>query len=574
MRPVCNSGLATAVSRRRFLRWIGLGTGASLVTPMMFGCRQREAGTESTPIQPGTPTPQPPTPGVVPREVTPTVTEGRFGGIFRAATLSTPPTLDVMTNVAAATREAAWFFLESLITYSEDYQIIPLLAESWEISDDGLVYTFQLKRGVKFHNGDEMTAEDVVASVKRFLEVTPRKAAFALLESYEASDEYTVAFRLSKPSSVFLDALAYPVGYLAIMPKEIIEGKPAGEIPIEEMIGTGPYRLAEFKPDQITRLVRFDEYHAATGTPDGLGGGKIPYFDEIHLIPVPEAGARVAGLEAGDYDWIASVPYTDYDRLKSNPDITPVIVQDVLWPVIMFNHANPLSANLSFRRAIQAALDLEAIANAIVSGRKEFYRLQPSLWFPSSPWYNDAGSELYNIHDVERAKRLLADSGYNGEEIIMVTNRNYDNMYKTIVTAAEQLRNSLGLNTKVEVLDWPGQRARWREANSWHMSTTWYSSQALFAPDAFAAIFACSATSDERAGYCNQEIDEWFAKAAAATTIEERKEAYTNIQRLFYEDIYGIKVADIFDLQALRSNIKGWRPWYNPTRFWGVWRED
>lgn len=496
---------------------------------------------------------------------------GKFGGVFKAATETPVPSLDAMSNVSAATREAGWFVFESLVTYSEDYKIVPLLAERWEVSRDGKTYTFPLRRGVKFHNGREMVADDVVASTARFLKVTPKRSQFELLESVDRKDAYSVVFHLKAPSLAFLDAMANPVGFMAVMPKEMVEGKEANRIPNEEIVGTGPYRLAEWKPDRVFRVRRFDAYNSLPGPRSGQAGGKIAYLDEVQLIPVPEAGARVAGLETGEYDYAKAVPTTEYERLKGIHEVTPHVIKPASWTVLMFNCATKPSSNLKFRQAVQAALDCEAIAQAVTNGIKDFYRVQPSIFFSESPWVNDAAAKLYNQKNPDKARQLLKAAGYAGELIVLVTNRNYTTHFKSVVAAAEQLK-AIGMNTRVDVLDWPGQRARWKEKAGWHISTTGYVSQALFAPDSFAAIYASQATSDERAGYANPEMDKWFDRAARAMKEAERKEAFAQIQRIFHEDVAGVKVADFFNLEAIRSNVKGFAPWYNNTRFWSIWR--
>jgi peptide/nickel transport system substrate-binding protein len=496
--------------------------------------------------------------------------DGVYGGVFNAAVETAPPTLDIAITLAAAAREATLYWAETLVAYGEKYEIVPLVADSWEASDDGKSYTFTL-RDATFSNGKVMTSEDIVASTKRFMDVTARKSSFEMVESWEAPDDKTFVFHLSYPTMTLLDALAYPVGSLVAFPKEVIEGKEAGKLANEDMIGTGPYKLAEWKPDQYLKLVRFEDYKPTSSERDGLGGGRIPYFDEINLIPVPEAAGRVAGLETGEYDYAASPATTEYDRLKENKDIKPYIIEDQRWIVILFNFRNEISKNLKFRQAVQAALDMDSLGMAVSNGRKEFFTVQPSMWFKSSPWHTEVGAELYNQKDIDKGKQLLQEAGYNNDEIVMVTNRNYDYMYKTNVTAAEQLK-AIGMNTKVELLDWPAQQARWKEPD-WQMSVTGYLSQGIFAPDAFGAFYG-GGGADAGAGYSNADMTAAFEAAQKATTMEERKAAFEDVQRIWYEDVPGIKTVDTNGLTALRADIQGYLPWYNTTRFWTCWRED
>lgn len=589
---------AERMSRRRLLAGMGVISGGMLASSLLAACGGSD-DEEETPATSGGTTPEAtsassgsetateapaeattdagaessPTEGGEAAATEPSAEptgEGVYGGVFNAAVESPPPTLDIAITLAAAAREATLYWHESIVAYGEGYEIVPLVADSWEASDDGMTYTFTL-RDAKFSNGKQMTSDDVVASFDRYMDVTARASAFEMVDSWEAPDDKTFVMTLSYPTMTLLDALAYPVGTPVVFPRDVIEGKEAGKLSNEDMIGTGPYKLAEWKPDQYLKLVRNDEY-VVTGTErDGLGGARVPYFDEINLIPVPEVAGRVAGLETGEYDYAASPATTEYDRLKENSDIAPYIIEDQRWIVILFNFRNEISSNLKFRQAVQAALDMDSLGQSVTNGRKEFYTVQPSMWFKSSPWHTEVGAELYNQKDIEKGTQLLQESGYTDQEIVMVTNRNYDYMYKTIVTAAEQLK-AIGMNTKVEVIDWPAQQARWKESD-WQMSVTGYLSQGIFAPDAFGAFYG-GGGADAGAGYDNPDMTKAFEDAMKATTLEERKAAFEQVQRIWYDDVPGIKTVDTNGLTALRSDIQGYIPWYNTTRFWTCWRGE
>ncbi len=490
-------------------------------------------------------------------------------GIFRAAMETNLPTLDVMTTTTYATRQATFYFLEPLIAYNENFDIVPMLADSWEISDDLVQYTFHLREGVPFHNGDEMKAEDVKASLERFAEVSPRSESFQNIDSIEIVDDYTIAINLSEPAPAFLPALASPISYPAIMPKEIIEGKGVGDLSVADYIGTGPYRLESWEPDRYVHLVRFEDYAVDEDTPmSGLVGSKIAEFAEIYLIPVTEPSARVAGLLSGEYDYAEALPTTQYEQLKNNPDITTFVTTPGVWYLLEFNHANEWSGNLTFRKAIQAALDMEEIALAMTAGQEEFYRIQPSIFFNEQElWWNEAGAEYYNQDNVDEAKRLLEESGYNGEEIVLLTNRDYDAMYKAVLATANQLQTKLGMNVKVEIYDWPGQRAFEENETGWHITPTFNSLR--FDPSDFESSFHSSA---ERKFYANPEMDKALEEGASGSTPEERRKAYEEVQRLVYEDVNALKIADVFSLEAVRSDIEGFESWYTP-RFWNVTRD-
>jgi len=248
-----------------------------------------------------------------------------FGGELHAASAGNPPTADAPTTTAAATQYIAIHVHETLVAMSENYKLKPMLAESWDVSDDGKTYTFHLRQGVKFHNGEEMTADDVVASFKRFMEVSVRAASFSLVESYEATDKYTVVFKLSKPSRAFLLNHAYVYAPMCIQPKSVIEGKGVGELQVpEDIIGTGPYKLVQYDPDTVWVVERHKDYQPLPGERDGMTGAKIPYFDKIYMHIVPDYAVQVAGLESGEFDLIENFTTVSFNSLKDNPEITAV----------------------------------------------------------------------------------------------------------------------------------------------------------------------------------------------------------------------------------------------------------
>jgi peptide/nickel transport system substrate-binding protein len=136
-----------------------------------------------------------------------------------------PPTLDWHASTSIATREVDIYIFESLLTYNKKFEIIPMLATTWEAAPDEMSYTFRLRQNVKFHNGKEMTSEDVVASVKRFLQQGIRPSDFYMVKDVVAVDKYTVRFDLKEKSGVLLAALASPVGQVSILPKETLYDK-------------------------------------------------------------------------------------------------------------------------------------------------------------------------------------------------------------------------------------------------------------------------------------------------------------------------------------------------------------
>src|SRR3989442_1305807 len=216
------------------------------------------------------------------------------GGILRVGNLGEPPALDAHWTTASITETLTNHIYEGLYSLDSSARPIPMLAEGHTISKDGLNYTFKLRQGIKFHNGKDMTSDDVVASLTRWgKQSVYGKALFAQVAEFRAVDKYTVQMQLKEKSAIVLISLAVPNNFGAIYPKEIAEKFPP-EQKVTEYVGTGPFKLAEWKPDQYIRMVRFDDYKSRNEAPNGYGGGKTAHVDEIRWVPVPEVATRGA----------------------------------------------------------------------------------------------------------------------------------------------------------------------------------------------------------------------------------------------------------------------------------------
>ena len=473
----------------------------------------------------------------------------KSGGVLRVAVTASPPTLDFMSSTSTATRVVATHIFEGLMAYDENYQVVPMLAEKYEMSDDGKTFVFHLRKGVLFHNGDEMKAEDVKACVDRFVAVSPRKRDLAEMESVNIIDAYTIEFKLKRAIGPFLGILGMPIALLAIMPKEAVEGKPLNKA---DIIGTGPYQLVEWIPDRHVKVKRFKDYRSLDTPASGYAGKKGAYLDEIYFVSVTEPGARVAGLEAGDYDFSDFLPGNSVPDLKANANLVVKPLMPFTWPVMYFNFSR-IFKEKKLRQAVQAGLDLEAVMIAASEGSG---RLDPGLYFKEQVWHSDIGKEYYNQNNKEKAKQLMKEAGYKGEEIIVVTNTSYEYMYKSAIVVEQELKE-MGFNVKLVVLDWPGALALRKDMSKWDMFFSSHSTR--FDPFINNFYFLPQTTFF---AYNNPEMTSWIQKGMDSVKFEDRYKAYEQTQRIFYEDAVMIKLFDLGVWEGWQKYVKGYEPWY------------
>jgi len=492
----------------------------------------------------------------------------RYGGTVTIAVTANPTSADPHWTTQTSTRFFSVTLFEPLFGYDTTYQIKPVLVDTWERSEDGLSYTFHLRKGITFHNGKEMTAEDVKASLDRYREVGALRSSFDFVTSIDVLDTYVVKFTLDSPVTTLFSALANPQALPGILPREIVENCKTEILP-EEAIGTGPYMLKTWKPDVEYRLVRHEAYE-----PDkrmegsGLVGSKAAYFDEIVVIPQSEPGARMAGLETGLYDFIESAPTFSYQRLLDGEEVEPVVVKPSSSMVMELNHTNPPIDNLYFRQALLAAINAENVLDMVAMGVSEFYRLSPCLFFPEQEaLWNDVGAPFYNQANIERAKELLEKANYDGEEVIFVSNQTYDTMYRATLAVIQDWIKA-GINVKVQFQDWATQLDIMRSLKGYHIAQSGWSMR--FDPTATESGLKVGGANSY--GYPNPAIGELIDEYRLATTAEQKMEISKQINYIFFTDVPHIRIGDIFALWGIRSDIKNVSAWYIPLLF-NVWRE-
>ena len=485
----------------------------------------------------------------------------KMGGVFKAAMIGEPPTLDLHTTTAVIVQQITWHIYEGLYTYDKSYNPIPLLVESHVISDKGRGYTFKLRRGVKFHNGKEMTSADVVASLKRWGRLaTPGKQFWRNVEGIEAKDPLTVALFLKEPSAALFMGLARPNNGAVIYPKEIVEA--AGDNPVKEYVGTGPYRFVEHRPDRHVKLVRFKDYAARAEAPDGFGGKRTAYLDELLFMPVPDVAVRLAGVETGEYHVGLQIQQDQYDRVKGLPGVVAGIIKPEAWSTAVLNHKQGLMTDRRVRQALQAALDMEPIM-AAGFGNRAFYRLDPGLSFPEQPqWHSRVAGELYNQKNPAKAKKLLQEAGYAGQPVRWITTKEYQWMYKNALVAKQQLE-AAGFKIDLQVVDWATLVQRRNKPEVWDV----FSTGITFNPE---PAFATGTICNWPGWWCHEDKEQWMEAMAREADPKKRKAMWEKVQTIFYEDVGRVKFGDFFGLTAVRKEVQGYRP-TNEMNLWNVW---
>ncbi len=452
------------------------------------------------------------------------------GGILNSTLWPEPPGIVIGVNINAPTLLPATKMFEGLMTYDFNLAPIPVLAESWQVAPDGLTYTFKLRQNVKWHDGKPFTAEDVVFSFNEFMpQVHSRsKPTFERVKTV-AVDPHTVRLELKEPYAPLIrsfDTLSAP-----IMPAHLYKGTDFRANPINQTpVGTGPFKFKEWKKGEYIHLVRNDSYWQA---------GK-PHLDAIYYRFIPDSASRALALETGQVQLAAQtdIEFVDVARLGKIPGLVVTTKgwewnSTISW-IELNNRRKPFD-DPRFRRAILHALDREFIRTNIFFG---LAKVATGPLHSSSPFY-DPNVPLYPF-DTAKATALLDEMGLkpDGSGVrarVKLLGLPYGELWNRLSEYIRQALGKVGIQVTLESSDvagWGNRFANW----DYDMTTTFLSMLA----DPALGVSRTYLTSNIRkgvlftntSGYSNPEVDALFAKAAGSTDEGQRKQLYSQIQKI------------------------------------------
>lgn len=490
----------------------------------------------------------------------------RRGGEFVFGQEANVNSLDMMTSSSISTRNAALNIFETLLARDENNNVITDFADSVTESADHLSYTFKLRQGAKFHNGKPATSADVVASYDRYNRVGLNRGIFSKVDRWEAPDAATFVIRMKEIQPIFLELLSSFLAPPVIVPAEFKDDAPQQL----HAIGTGPWQLVEIMPGSFVKLKRYDDYkpNMSFEQRTGFGGYKQACFDTVTFRIVPEPGARVAGLRTGELQGVEDIPTKSVADLKTIKEITLVPLQNWWIQMAVPNTSNPPTDNLAFRKAVQAVLDMDEIMDAATDGN---YRLNIGLQYPNQPAYTDAGKETYNQHDAVLAKKYLAESGYKGEPVVLLTNKDYASMYNAALVMAEQLK-AIGIKAELKVVDWPTSTQMAKTSrDGWNYTYTgWGSETAVGALGIMQDLIPPSMQFMPKDPAGDADINAAYVEMTQKLDPKDRQAAWVRAQRTALERAYVLPFGALTKMQGVRSNVQGFTPFRIP-RMSNVW---
>lgn len=482
----------------------------------------------------------------------------RYGGTLRAGMQTDPVGLDPHLTTATATRNMMENVYDTLVFVTSEGRYAPGLAEAWQVSPDGLTWTFTLRRGVKFHNGRVMTAEDVAYSINRIRDPrtrSPRAGDFAEVDSIATPDPHTVVIRLRRPFSPLLAKLAFSTN--VIVPREVVERD--GDLNTAPT-GTGPFRFVGYTPQQRLVLVRNGDYWERDET-----GRRLPYIDRIEFVFLPDAIARATALRTGAVDWIEYVPASEVRSLRADPNIDVVGGLSANFRAIYINNAIAPFNNVKVRQAMAWAVNRKEIVETALFGVGGIEATATTI--PPGNFYA-LRRRVYDRVDLERAKRLLAEAGHpNGFDADLYVTSTYD-FLRTPAEVLQAQLGRIGIRLRIQAADW-----------SVYLPTMFQKRYALSIlgtsgqvdPDDFLYPSFRTGAGLNLVNYSDPQVDRLLDEGRAASVEAQRKRIYDQIQLRILETSPMVFLFHSTQYEAVRRHVQGFEHWPN-TSYLGLRR--
>jgi len=493
-------------------------------------------------------------------EVDPEVDAGTpvVGGVINIAVSDEPTTLDATVTRSDITALYRNHMTEGLFALDAGFEPQPMLVDTYEINDDATQFVFTLRDGVTFHDGTALDSSDVLASLERFRENgTVGRSALSDVEM-SAPDAQTVVLEFPEPQGNLLYALSDLQA--PIYPSESLKDLEPGPVPNEKVIGTGPYKLERWTPGVEVILSRFDDYSPVDTESSGLAGEKVAYADELRIVAVPNVASRISAVESGEFQIGMQLGGDDAQLVDSIPNLTAV--RKRLGKLMLIpNTTVPPFDNPDIRQAVLIGLNIEAFGQVL--GVQENWNIYPSILPSDQPLASDAGAENFNRGDVEEAKRLLAEAGYDGTPVTIITASSSATLSQAVIMQ-EQLEG-MGIPTTVEPLELTVLQARRGDPSSgWNMA----GGQVAGQTDILQSVYL---PCDNRQSYiCDERIDAALTAFSQAIGPEARQAAYNRIQELTYEVVPVFLTTEFRTLVAVDDSLAGFRGDVEPV-LWNSW---
>ncbi len=477
-------------------------------------------------------------------------------GVLRVRLAGSPVSSDPFREISTYPWDVMRNVYEGLVSLDENYDPIPMLAESWEQNDDGTQVTFHLRDGITFHDGRELTSADVVYSLDYYRENAFRASDLAAVESVTAVDPLTVQVDLNRPWGNFLVALGAPIG-----PVIVPEGSADDDGLVNEPVGTGPFVIDRFSESKV-ELSKFEEYQPIDLPTSGFGGAKEALVDRVEITVVEETQTAIAGMETDEYDIVTEFPPLERDRASSIAGWTLADVTGTQLNNMYINVGEDGVPDPQVRAAALAAIDRQKLLDSTSRGAGE---VTHSFVSPDASWFDEQSGEYWPWDGgIEQAKQLLADSDYDGAPIEVMSG--LDEQHDNAVLVGQALEEA-GFTVTLTKLDFSAYLER-LNAGDFQFAATGTAAR-IPVDNLYNEWYCDGGALDKRFGYCDAEYDAIYEQAVATVDADARNALFAELERKLKDEAVIDPWYFYDNIVAVRDNVSGFEP--APSGFLSLW---
>ena len=485
-------------------------------------------------------------------------------------------TIDPGFTTAYITRDHGYMVYDTLVATDANFKVQPQMAD-WKISDDRLTYTFTLRDGLKWHDGAPVTAEDCVASLKRWGKNDGMaQKLMDFTAAIEAADAKTILLKLKEPYSLVLETLAKPSALVAfMMPKRLAE-TPAGQ-QIAEQIGSGPFKFvkSEFQPGVKAVYEKNTDYIPRQEPPSWTAGGKIVKVDRVEWITMPDAQTATNALQSGDVDFLENPPFEMLPVLEANPDVKVQALNKFGFQTYgRMNFLIPPFDNVKVRRAALLAMNQKDVLDAMV-GNPRYYEQCGAYFVCGTPLATDVGAgALTKGGNVEEARKALATSGYDGTPVVVLAPTDVLMLKAQPVVVAQLLRQA-GFKVDLQTTDWQTVVSRRTSQKplsegGWNMFFTFSVAADVMNPIANFPIGGRGKNGGWFGWAEDAKIEQLKDRFVRAASLEEQKKLAAEIQQEAYDQVIYLPLGQFLAPSVWRKSLSGVLDGPATPIFWNI----
>jgi peptide/nickel transport system substrate-binding protein len=484
--------------------------------------------------------------------------------------------IDPGITTAYITRDHGYMVYDTLLAEDANFKIQPQMAE-WKVSDDKLTYTFTLRDGLKWHDGTPVTAEDCVASLKRWGRndgMGQKLMDFTV--SLEATDARTITLKLKEPYGLVLESIGKPSSLVPfMMPKRLAETPPGQQI--KEQIGSGPFKFvqAEFQPGVKAVYEKNKDYVPRKEPPSWTSGGKVVKVDRVEWITMADAQTAVNALQSGDIDFMENPAWDILPVLSANPELKVETLNKLGFQTLgRMNFLYPPFDNVKVRRAALLAMNQKDVLDALV-GNPEFYKVCGAVFVCGTPLASDLGAEsLVKGNGMAEAKKLLAESGYDGTPVVLMAPGDVVTLKAQPIVAAQLLRDA-GFKVDVQATDWQTvvtRRASQKppKEGGWNIFFTNWVGADVVNPVVNVSVGGRGKNGGWFGWAEDAKVEAMRDAFARASSPEEQKKIADDIQKENYDQVIYIPLGQFLIPSAWRKSLTGVLDGPATPIFWNI----